>query len=123
MSFTLPRDAELIRRYDLVGLGVSALSQVGDLCAQNHANLKSYETLSDAGGLATVKGCPATPDDRRRRLCDFTGDLGAGRLHGDLIHINTQSVVPRNDEPGASRAAATNTQPSPLPGLEKRELP
>lgn len=58
MSFTLPRDAELIRRYDLVGLGVSALSQVGDLCAQNHANLKSYETLSDAGGLATVKGCP-----------------------------------------------------------------
>jgi oxygen-independent coproporphyrinogen-3 oxidase len=66
---------------DLVGFGVSAISQVGDLYAQNHANLKQYETLIDAGGLATVKGYRATPEDLLRRhviqhlLCDFTLDF------------------------------------------------
>lgn len=66
---------------DLVGLGVSAISQVGDLYAQNHANLRMYETLIDAGDLATVKGYLATPDDRLRRfviqrlLCDAALDL------------------------------------------------
>ncbi|MCD6060113.1 MAG: oxygen-independent coproporphyrinogen oxidase [Moraxellaceae bacterium] len=62
---------------DLVGLGVSAISQVGNLYAQNNANLKAWEELVEAQGLATIKGLRAGFDDRLRRaviqrlICDF----------------------------------------------------
>jgi oxygen-independent coproporphyrinogen-3 oxidase len=75
---------------DLVGLGVSAISQVGSLYAQNSPNLKDYEARVDANGLATLKGCVSDADDELRRfviqrlLCDFTLDIAAVEQRFDI---------------------------------------
>ncbi|GKW50102.1 oxygen-independent coproporphyrinogen III oxidase [Halomonas sp. NCCP-2165] len=68
---------------DLVGLGVSAISRVDDVYAQNPTALGDYEAALDAGHLATVKGLRLSFDDRLRRhaiervMCDMALDLGA----------------------------------------------
>ncbi|WP_434557854.1 oxygen-independent coproporphyrinogen III oxidase [Pseudomonas sp. Z4-20] len=63
---------------DLVGLGVSAISQIGDLYCQNSSDLSHYQnTLSD-GQLTTNRGLVCNADDRARRAviqqltCQFT---------------------------------------------------
>ncbi|MDR6715024.1 oxygen-independent coproporphyrinogen-3 oxidase [Pseudomonas hunanensis] len=62
---------------DLIGLGVSAISQIGDLYCQNSSDLNTYkETLSSAQ-LATQRGLLCNQDDRLRRaviqqlICHF----------------------------------------------------
>lgn len=63
---------------DLLGLGVSAISQIGDCFAQNHHQLKDYyQQLSDQGhGLA--RGVVLTRDDRvrgaviKQLICHFS---------------------------------------------------
>lgn len=52
---------------DLLGLGVSAISQVGDLYTQNDSDLRSYQHSLESGQLATSKGLVCTTDDRIRR--------------------------------------------------------
>jgi len=66
---------------DLIGLGVSAISQIGDLYCQNTSDLNTYqETLSNAQ-LATSRGLTCTADDRVRRaviqqlICHFELDF------------------------------------------------
>jgi len=62
---------------DLIGLGVSAVSQVGDLYCQNHSDITLYQQMLDQGQLATVRGLRCSEDDRIRRrviealICDF----------------------------------------------------
>lgn len=62
---------------DLIGLGVSAISQIGDLYCQNNSDLPQYQkTLAD-GQLATSRGLVCSADDRVRRaviqqlICHF----------------------------------------------------
>lgn len=68
---------------DLIGLGVSAISQVGDLYAQNSSDLGRYQACLDRGQLATCRGLRSDADDRLRRavidrlLCDFQLDFRA----------------------------------------------
>lgn len=68
---------------DLLGLGVSAMSRIGDVYAQNPARLGHYENALDAGRLATVRGLRLSHDDRLRRtaierlMCDGRLDLAA----------------------------------------------
>lgn len=68
---------------DLVGLGVSAISRVDDVYAQNPTQLNQYEAALDQGRLATVKGLRLNKDDLIRRdvierlMCDMQIDLGA----------------------------------------------
>lgn len=68
---------------DLIGLGVSAISQVGDLYAQNSSDLGRYQACLDTGQLATCRGLRSDADDRLRRtvidrlLCDFQLDFRA----------------------------------------------
>jgi oxygen-independent coproporphyrinogen-3 oxidase len=68
---------------DLVGLGVSAISRVDDVYAQNPSDLAHYEAALDQGQLATVKGLRLTEDDLIRRdvierlMCDMHIDLAA----------------------------------------------
>ncbi|MGS2744698.1 oxygen-independent coproporphyrinogen III oxidase [Halomonas sp. LS-001] len=68
---------------DLVGLGVSAISRVNDVYAQNPTDLASYEQALDQGQLATVKGLRLSTDDLIRRdviermMCDMQIDLAA----------------------------------------------
>lgn len=62
---------------DLVGLGVSAISQVGDLYCQNSSDLNHYQNTLADGQLATSRGLTCNADDRLRRaviqqlICHF----------------------------------------------------
>ncbi len=52
---------------DLLGLGVSAISQIGDFYLQNERDLPNYYQLVDAGGLTFTRGCKVNQDDKLRR--------------------------------------------------------
>jgi oxygen-independent coproporphyrinogen-3 oxidase len=52
---------------DLLGLGVSAISQIGDFYLQNERDLPGYEQCLDAGKLPASRGCRISSDDRLRR--------------------------------------------------------
>jgi len=52
---------------DLLGLGVSAISQIGDFYLQNERDLEGYYQLLDTGHSPTTRGCKLTKDDKLRR--------------------------------------------------------
>lgn len=62
---------------DLIGLGVSAISQIGGVYCQNNSDITLYQQSLDQGQLATVRGLRCNEDDRIRReviqrlICDF----------------------------------------------------
>jgi len=68
---------------DLIGLGVSAISQIGDLYCQNNSDIALYQQSLDNNQLATCKGLQCNGDDRVRRaviqqlICDFRLDFAA----------------------------------------------
>src|SRR5262249_31171867 len=51
---------------DLVGLGMSAISHIGDSFSQNFRELKAWEASIDAGRLPVWRGLALTPDDQVR---------------------------------------------------------
>ena len=63
---------------DLIGLGVSAISQIGDLYCQNSSDLNHYQNALAGAQLATSRGLVCNPDDRLRReviqqlICNFS---------------------------------------------------
>jgi oxygen-independent coproporphyrinogen-3 oxidase len=52
---------------DLIGLGMSSISQVGDCYSQNAKDLPSYIERVDAGGLAVERGLRLSEEDLVRR--------------------------------------------------------
>ncbi|KRP58864.1 oxygen-independent coproporphyrinogen III oxidase [Pseudomonas trivialis] len=66
---------------DLIGLGVSAISQIGDLYCQNTSDLGAYQSALAGAQLATSRGLLCTQDDRLRRaiiqqlICHFQLDF------------------------------------------------
>src|SRR5690606_26864999 len=62
---------------DLIGLGVSAISQIGDLYSQNDSDIQGYQSSLARGELATRRGLVCNADDRLRRavisqlICHF----------------------------------------------------
>jgi oxygen-independent coproporphyrinogen-3 oxidase len=62
---------------DAVGVGVSAIGDVGSAFAQNHKTLARYYQAIDAGTFPIERGYALTPDDRLRRhvitelMCNF----------------------------------------------------
>lgn len=66
---------------DLIGLGVSAISQIGDLYCQNDVDLNRYQQSLGNEQLATVRGLICNDDDRLRRtviqtlICHFELDF------------------------------------------------
>ena len=68
---------------DLVGLGLTAISDVQGAFAQNAHTLPSYYARLRAGRLATERGHELSADDRLRRtlveelMCHFSLDLAA----------------------------------------------
>lgn len=66
---------------DLIGLGVSAISQVGDLYSQNSNDLADYQNQLGSDQLATKRGLVCNQDDRLRRaviqqlICHFSLDF------------------------------------------------
>lgn len=53
---------------DLYGMGVSAISSIGEAYAQNHREVTAYETTVGARGIATMRGYRLSEDDRIRRV-------------------------------------------------------
>lgn len=53
---------------DLIGLGVSAVSQVGDFHCRNTSDIKLYQQSLEERRLALRRGLKCTADDRVRRL-------------------------------------------------------
>jgi len=66
---------------DLIGLGVSAISQIGDLYCQNSSDLNTYQDTLANAQLPTQRGLVCTHDDRLRRaviqqlICHFELDF------------------------------------------------
>jgi oxygen-independent coproporphyrinogen-3 oxidase len=52
---------------DLLGLGVSAISQIGDFYLQNERDLDKYYALLDSAELPVTRGCKVSQDDKLRR--------------------------------------------------------
>lgn len=68
---------------DLLGLGVSAISMLGDSYAQNHKELKAYYADVEQRGNALWRGLTLSDDDCLRRdvikalICNFSLDFAA----------------------------------------------
>ena len=66
---------------DLIGLGVSAISQIGDLYSQNHCDINEYQSSLARSQLSTRRGLVCCDDDRLRRaviqqlICHFELDF------------------------------------------------
>jgi oxygen-independent coproporphyrinogen III oxidase len=74
---------------DLLGVGVSAISHIGDSFSQNYRELKSWEAAVDAGRLPVWRGLALSADDRVRAavigelMCQGQIDsAGIERRHG-----------------------------------------
>jgi oxygen-independent coproporphyrinogen-3 oxidase len=67
---------------DVVAFGVSAISDVGGVYAQNTHSIAHYKEAVTSGNLATERGFASSLDDVRRRgiitqlMCNFHVDLG-----------------------------------------------
>ncbi|MGL6252800.1 MAG: oxygen-independent coproporphyrinogen III oxidase, partial [Billgrantia desiderata] len=65
----------------LIGLGMSSISCIDDVYAQNHTGLDAYERALDASHLPTARGIRLSFDDRVRRhaierlMCDMELDF------------------------------------------------
>ncbi|MFM1686034.1 oxygen-independent coproporphyrinogen III oxidase [Aeromonas salmonicida] len=68
---------------DLLGLGVSSISMIGDAYSQNQKELKAYYAQVEELGHAQWKGCTLNQDDLIRRevikrlICDFSLNFAA----------------------------------------------
>lgn len=66
---------------DVVGMGVSSISQIGDIYSQNAKTMPQYEERIDSGQLAIMRGVKLTRDDVIRRhviteiMCNLKLDL------------------------------------------------
>ena len=66
---------------DLIGLGVSSISQIGDFYCQNTSDIAAYQNSLDTNQLATRRGLHCDNDDRIRRaviqqlICHFRLDF------------------------------------------------
>lgn len=75
---------------DLLGLGVSAISMIGDSYAQNHKELKHYYQQVENKGNALWRGLTLTRDDCVRRdvikalICNFQLEFAAIERQWDL---------------------------------------
>jgi len=64
---------------DLVGVGPSAISELGGSYAQSRRDLTAWHAAVEEGGLATFRGHRLTPDDRERRFV-----IGSIMCHGEV---------------------------------------
>jgi oxygen-independent coproporphyrinogen III oxidase len=74
---------------DILGLGVSATSQIGDFYAQNALDLESYYAALKRGETPIVRGCKVSREDKLRRhiimslICELRLDSSeCGRRFG-----------------------------------------
>lgn len=75
---------------DLIGFGVSAIGQVGDLYVQNHKSLGDYQSAVDRGVLPSSRGRSMSHDDRVRK--DVINEI---MCHGfvDIPAVETRNAI------------------------------
>jgi oxygen-independent coproporphyrinogen-3 oxidase len=90
---------------DLVGLGVSSISDIGNVYAQNSVTTMEYEALIEAGHLPIKKGIAVDEDDLIRAdviqelMCYDRVDFGAfGKAHDIDFREYFKSEVGRLDD-------------------------
>lgn len=78
---------------DLIGLGVSAISSVGDIYAQNERTLDNWLAALERRELPIARGIRLDADDHLRRdliaqlMCNFRADrAGLAARHGSAAH-------------------------------------
>lgn len=117
---------------DLVGLGMSAIGQVGDLYVQNHRLLDDWAAALDAGRLPIWRGHRLTREDRIRRaviralMCRGELDL---REFGERFELDFRShfateldrLVPL-EEDGLIEIAPSRLHVTPLGRLLVRAI-
>ncbi|MBF0380441.1 MAG: oxygen-independent coproporphyrinogen III oxidase [Magnetococcales bacterium] len=76
---------------DLVGMGVSSISQIGDMYAQNLKKVHNYQDEVKTGVLPVFRGLIMSADDRIRHtvimklMCDFRLDFAAIESQFSLV--------------------------------------
>jgi len=85
---------------DLLGLGVSAISIIGDSYAQNQKELKSWSAAVEAQGIALWRGVELSHDDILRReviktlMCNFSLDFADFQpMHGDFTDYFAEDLA------------------------------
>lgn len=79
---------------DLLGLGVSSISMIGNCYAQNQKDLRPYYAAIEQQGNALWKGCSLTEDDLIRRavikqlICHFQLDMKQIEQEFDLDFVS-----------------------------------
>jgi len=93
------------RLENLIGLGPSAISEVGPLYAQNAAKVGAWAAALEAGGFATERGCARSREDLLRRdliqsvLCHLRIPVRqVEREHGIDFDREFASILPRLEE-------------------------
>jgi oxygen-independent coproporphyrinogen-3 oxidase len=96
---------------DLLGLGASSISQIGDFYLQNERDIDHYMALIDAGELPTNRGCRVTSDDKLRRhiIMSLISDLEL-----DIPECNRQFGIDFED---AFRRELAEVEPMMRDGL------
>ncbi len=79
---------------DLLGLGASAISQMGDFYLQNASDLEQYYALVDDDGRPVNRGCKVTSEDKLRRYI-IMSLISALRL--DFADCNLQFGIDFNN--------------------------
>ena len=102
---------------DVIALGVSAISDVGGVYAQNTHSLSRYATAVEHRSLATERGFAVSADDVRRRriitqiMCNFHVDLGAAA--GEEFEAELARLRELEGE-GLVRVAGAEVEVTPL---------
>ncbi|OZI70750.1 oxygen-independent coproporphyrinogen III oxidase [Bordetella genomosp. 12] len=83
---------------DLLGLGVSAISQVGRVYSQNYKDIDAYYAAMDAGVLPVERGLACTDEDLWRRqlimdiMCRGRVDLAAASGQANVEQVFAQEL-------------------------------
>ncbi|MBC8953263.1 oxygen-independent coproporphyrinogen III oxidase [Xenorhabdus sp. PB62.4] len=117
---------------DLLGMGISAISMLGDSYAQNQKDLKTYYAAVEAQGHALWRGLMLTPDDCIRRdvikalICNFRLNFAEieqsyGLNFADYFAEDLQLLTPLAED-GLVKVTESQIQVSPKGRLLIRNI-
>lgn len=104
---------------DLLGLGVSAISQIGDFYLQNERDLASYYAMLDSGKPPGNRGCRVNQDDRIRRhiIMSLISELKL-----DIVECNRQFGIDFASEFGGQMKSLEPMQEDGLLTISSSEI-
>jgi oxygen-independent coproporphyrinogen-3 oxidase len=104
---------------DLLGLGVSAISQIGDFYLQNERGLDAYYKMIDQGQLPSTRGCKVSSDDKLRRHI-IMGLISELKL--DIVECNRQFGIDFTTKFGQELRALRPMEQDGLLDISEREI-